>query len=573
MNLHTNQIKNNIRRLAAMALCLLLLLTSACSRNRLTLDESEKLVEDLYGVVDLGSVNDINNVFDTPSPNFTLPYSRTGMSQIDLNPYFCTSTLNDTLCHLVYDRLLYLDSEFHPVMEIAHSVEMTDSKTVTVVLRGVVFSDGSVLTGGDVVFSFEEAKKSPKFSAQLAHFESCTFDEATPNMVVFQLAESDMMAGMNLDFPIIKKFSDRKNPEAPSTDPQNDRIPVGSGRYYYYSDIEHGSFLLRNKRWYGIRPSAIERISLVGMPTMESIIHSIEIGTISYYFADLRDGYLYIDSHGRPSNRFGGNYATVDLNHLVLLGVNTFDPRLQNREVRAALSFAINREDICSGVFGGRAYGATGPFPTSWPEAAEAQYRDTLNDEPQFITSIQSAGYINRSEQSGVRYNNLGQYLNFNLLVTATNAQHLAAANALALQLRNYGIGITVAPVSKEELAGRIYRGEYELYLGEYALMNNMDIQKLITPGLGLYSGPAPETTVQAWKGFKSGGVALEDFVDAFESDIPFIPVCYRLGMVCYTRGVSANMNVTQSNLFLDMDTWEVIETVTGTDVVAKDSV
>ncbi|MCL2486778.1 MAG: ABC transporter substrate-binding protein, partial [Oscillospiraceae bacterium] len=326
--------KTNLKKIAAALLALLLLIpAAACGRGgRLSYEERKQRDEELYGAVDLGGINDANALFDTPSPNFTLPYSRTGMSQVDLDPFTCTSTLNDALCHLVYDRLVYIDSEFHIVEAIAQSAEMTTNKMITVILRGIVFSDGSLLTGEDVVYSFEQAKTSLKYKAQLDNFTSCATGETATNIVVFRLEEPDIMAVMNLDFPIIKKFSDRNDPERPSTDPQNAHMPVGSGRYYYYSDIEHGFFLMRNKRWYGKnptpidgkKPSPIERISLVGMPSMESIIHSIEIGTVSYYFADLREGFLFKDSSDRPSNRFGGNYVTVDLNNLVFLGLNTF---------------------------------------------------------------------------------------------------------------------------------------------------------------------------------------------------------------------------------------------------------
>ena len=520
-------------RTAAMLLALVMLSAAAgCSSEDSTLDEREKLREELYGTVELLGDDDEGDGYDATTSNFTIAYSKTD----SLNPYFCTSTLNDVMSDLIYDSLVVVDSEFEADFVVAQEKKDLSGRICQMVIRsGLVFSDGSPVTGYDVKYSFDLAKASAsKYASRLSGINSCMGTETT---ATFRIENLDPRAYLLLDFPIVKQGTADK-----ATD-----IPIGSGRYYFHSDSETGTYLLRNDRWYNPNTPSIKRISLVTMPTVESIIHSIEIGTVSYYYTDLRDGY--------PS-RINANYAMVDLNDLVYLGINTNDPRLQSSDVRHAISYALAREDIASSAYSGRAYAATGPLTNSWPEAAMAQYGSTLSSQASAISFLLAGGYVNE-DNNYIRYSIDGtKKLNFNLLVNGDNNLQVTAAQTIAQQLRAVGIDITVSQAGYADYAARVAAGNYQLYLGEYALLNNMDFTVLFTPGRGLYTGPSPTDTINAYNNYIGGALKLADVIEAFDSDLPFIPICYRLGMVCYTRSLSANMDVSESDHFRNMHLW-----------------
>lgn len=523
-----------IKQIAAiLAAMLVLFAVTGCESEDSTLSEREALRDELYGTVELPTGDDEVTSYDATTSNFTIAYSKSDA----INPYFSTSTLNAVMSDLMYDSLISVNSEFEADMVIAQSVTKLSGRIYQVTIRsGVVFSDGSPVTGFDVKYSFDLAKASDtRYKAQLASITSCTATETT---ATFRIEQLDPRAYMLLDFPIVKL----------DTAQTKDHIPVGSGRFYYHTDPETGTYLLRNPRWYNPNVPSVERISLVTMPTVESIVHSIEIGTVSYYYTDLRDGY--------PA-RINANYAMVDINNLVYLGVNTNDARLQNSDVRHAISYAINREEVSSNAYSGRAYAATGPLTTSWPEAAGAQFGSTLSSEASAISSLTNAGYVNQDENY-IRYSIDGtKKLNFDLLVNSDNSLQLAAAQSIMQQLRKVGINITITQTGYADYLARINAGNYQLYLGEYALLNNMDFSMLFTPGKGFYTGPTPTDTINSYNNYLGGAVELSAVMESFESDLPFIPVCYRLGMVCYTRSLSANMDVTESDFFMNMHLWE----------------
>jgi len=536
-NLHRKIKCITLRCTALLTAILLCLSVTACGEDN-SLEEREQLIEELYGSVELtdGSENDVN--FATTS-NFTIPYCRPDPSDASttLNPYMCKSTLNATVSDLLYDQLITVNSQYEAEFVIARSVEQTSAKVITVTLRdGIVFSDGSVLTGEDIKYSFLAAKaEGSRFASQLEHFVNCMYTE---NTISFRLDKNDPMSYMLLDFPIIKKGSDADG-----------AVPIGSGRYYYYSDAERGTYLLRNTKWYNNSGDYdIQRISLLSMPTIESIIHSIEIGTVSYFYTDLRDGY--------PS-RINAYYAPVNLNNLIYIGMDTSDSRLRDYQIRKAISDALNREEIITNAFAGRAYAATGPLPTAWAPAATAQSGSTLSNLALAQQLLDDAGFINMDENY-IRNNGSGQTLSYYLLVNKENPQHVATAEGITKQLGSVGIKILVNAVSAETYRERLAAGQYDLYLGEFAMFNNMDFSPLFTPNNGIYYGLTPEVTTNAWNSYLEGTSDIADVVEAFETEYPFIPICYRLGMVCYSRSINAHMDVTESDLFYGMDMWDV---------------
>ena len=53
----------------------------------------------------------------------------------------------------------------------------------------------------------------------------------------------------------------------------------------------------------------------------------------------------------------------------------------------------------------------------------------------------------------------------------------------------------------------------------------------------------------------------LEDFITSFEGELPFIPLCYRMGMAVYARSLEGVGNICKDQLFYNMQQWKVTKT------------
>lgn len=460
-----------------------------------------------------------------------------------INPYTCKSTLTQNICYLLYDSLLVLNPDFETEYVLAKSITVDHTIVKVQVRSGIVFSDGSPLTAEDISYSYYMAAKTKGsiYKDKLANVTNCSINGMT---VTFMMKEENVNAYKLLDFPIVH-YDPSANKELP---------PTGSGRYKFatLSDgvTPNTKLLVKNQKWYNPEKVQIESISLREMPSVESIVHSIEIGTVSYMYSDMRDG--------TPQN-VNADYQMVDINNLVYMGVNTNDTALADENVRRAMSYAISTDNVASVGFSGMALGATGPFTPNWSEAAKYQSGNGRSKKNAAIECLEQSGYV--IVNNGIREDQSGKQLSFNMLVNRDNDRHIAAAENIRSQLAEIGINVEITEISAEGLVKRAGEGQYHLYLAEYSILNDMDIGDLFTPDKGLYNGPKAYDCIKSYDSYIKGSGSLEDFISAFESELPFIPLCYRMGVIVYTRSLDGVGEVSENQPFYSMQDWNVTRT------------
>ncbi len=460
-----------------------------------------------------------------------------------INPYTCKSTLTQNICYLLYDSLLVLNPDFEAEYVLAKSITVDHTIVKVQVRSGIVFSDGSPLTAEDVSYSYYMAAKTKGsiYKNRLANVTNCSVNGMT---VTFMMKEENVNAYKLLDFPIVH-YDPSANKELP---------PTGSGRYKFATMSDgvtpNMKLLVKNQKWYNPEKVKIESIGLREMPTVESIVHSIEIGTVSYMYSDMRDG--------TPQN-VNADYQKVDINNLVYMGINTNDTALADENVRRAMSYAISTNEIASVGFSGMALGATGPFTPNWSEAAKYQQGNGRSKHNAAIECLEQSGYV--IINNGIREDQSGKQLSFTMLVNRDNDRHLAAAENIRSQLAKIGINIEITKISAKGMLTRAEEGQYHLYLAEYSILNDMDIGDLFTPGAGLYNGPQPYDCMRSYDSYIKGKGSIEDFISSFESEIPFIPLCYRMGIIVYTRSVDGVGKVSENQPFYNMQNWYVTHT------------
>ena len=313
-----------IRRCAALLLAAAMLCVSiGCEKAEYDWNAAEERRSQLYHTsLDTENKVDIRKITDT---DMTLPYT----SGDDFNPYSCQSTLTKNICYLLYDSMIQINPDFEVEYILAKSIKI-DHTIITVQIRsGIVFSNGAPLTADDISYSYYLAsRKESCYYDQLKNVTSCSVKGMT---VTFVMQNEHVNSYRLLDFPIV-----HYDPNADKNLP-----PIGSGRFKF-ATLQDGktidkTLLIKNNKWYNPDKVGIETISLKEFPTVESIVHSIEIGTVSYMYTDMRDG--------TPKN-VNANYRKVDINHLPYLGINTNDTALADENVRHAISYAISTNEV-----------------------------------------------------------------------------------------------------------------------------------------------------------------------------------------------------------------------------------
>lgn len=456
----------------------------------------------------------------------TLLYSKTD----SLNPYAAKSELNRRLATLLFDPLYKYDSEYKAHPCIALSAEQ-QGNSYTVRIKDIAFTDGSPVTASDVLYSLNLARGSASsgFASTLSVITGASLTDSYT--ITFNLSRSDPYFLNLLTFPILKENT------AGRTDSDGVEIPpIGSGRYT--ADTE-SSALLRNDSYFDIK-SVVSKINLISVPDSESAAHYVQMGSADLYYT------------GSDSNivRMSGSRYEIDINHLVFIGINSTYGALESKEMRYAISSAIDRSSIVDSAFYNAASVASGFFNPAFSDVKSTSTLKQTADIDISIENLAKIGYTIKDED-GYYISAAGIRAGASLLVNADNASRVAAARLISANAKAAGIEITVEAVPFDTYKSRLAAGSFQLYLGEIAISPDMDIKSLVVPGgsaaYGVSepaggSGNSAMSVSGAVAAYESGQIGISALSGVLLTEMPQIPICYKKGFLFYSDKIKSGV-------------------------------
>lgn len=435
---------------------------------------------------------------------FALPYSHDDT----LNPFTTNTEVNLCLASLLYDSLTVITDGYVPQLSLASAVTLTDPTHLVVTLReGAVFSDGSAVTADDVAKSFQAAKASPNYEVLLTNVTAAKAN-GKQRQVTFTLASADVNAQACLTFPVVKA--------ATLTDAAA-KAPIGGG-LYMTTEVGGGLALTKNPQ----HPTTVNfpEIGLQHLPTMASRYYALASGRIAYCFDDLSEG---------DEPRITGASRLVPMNAMVFLGINSAHKQLAAPAVRQALSRLLDRSAVAA-VYGDRGVVSASPLPTVWQPMADCTAPTYEQDADAAITMLTEAGYPLKGKPLP----------ELRLIYNSDRTDRGAVAELIRTQAATCGIKIVLKPMTETEYRQCLADGDYDLYLGEYRFAADMSLRSLLLDGKTAYGVATGSAAKQAYAAYLGGQGSLQAFLDAFGTDLPFIPLCYRGGVAAYDRRLTA---------------------------------
>ncbi|MEG2080088.1 MAG: ABC transporter substrate-binding protein [Oscillospiraceae bacterium] len=458
----------------------------------------------------------------TPVVSISLPF----FEGDSINPYFAVGLENQNLKSLFTNSLVGLDENYSPISDLAESFKV-EGLFVTVSLKPALFSDGSSLSPADVIYSFNKAKASAEYSSKLSNITSV---KQSGNLIIFSLAAADAYAVNLLTFPIVKN----KTADLASS------TPIGTGLYYFSS--KKVMELNPNCK----TPVSINQINLYNINNVSLMPNALEIGNINYMFEDFSEG---------TYKRILAENKKVQMNNFVFLGINNGYEALSSAAVRTAIYYAINKDDIASSAYQGYATAASTPFNPAFKDIINTEKPSCKNDTQKAKNILEKLGY-NRFDKKGIKTN--GTYnLKFSILVSSENNFRTMAAHNIANSLSTIGITAEVVSVDANTYKAKIAAGDFQLYVGEVKLTENMDLSPFFASGSASVGINKDLTSIKDYFSFKEGKISIADFSKSFMNDIPFVPLCYRMGVIAYSKGLSPNFSLAPNNIYGNMNLWK----------------
>ncbi len=283
-----------------------------------------------------------------------------------INPVLATASADADITRIIYAGLLKFDRDQNLVPDLAEELPAlsADQKQYTIRLReGLTWHDGAPLTADDVVFTIQliqnQVYQSP-FRLNWLRVEAQAPDERT---VVLTLKESSAPFVVNLTQGILPKHVWENVEPATFVLSKYNLQPIGAGPFKIQDLKKSGDGEIKSvslkafEGYHGGRPY-LDGLEFKFYSTYDELIaayHGRDVLGVGYVPFDKK---VYIEKSSRI------NLLQISLpQYLALFFNRSRSPVLADRNVRAALSAGINRQEIIDQVYSGAARPAYGPIP------------------------------------------------------------------------------------------------------------------------------------------------------------------------------------------------------------------
>ncbi len=459
---------------------------------------------------------------------FSLSY----YTQEKLDPYTSLSRTNSELLRLCYSGLFTVDKEYNavPVMAESYTVE---GNTVTVVLRSDLrFSDGSGVTAADCEASYKRAaKKDSVWADYFSYIRSYKAVDQQTFQITFRSYAPTQLNLLNI--PIIKSVAADLS-----------GYPVGCGRYRF--DSTEGLKLVKTNCNCIDGAYAVDCIALLGIADKEAMIYNFNYGRLQAIYADL--------SLGAAEYRSDNEIVTIPTNRFTFLVVNKARKELANPNFSKGLTYLINRTSLVSQALNGFATPVWTPLNPAWSTTKQGDLNPDIFSAVSAGNAFSDAGFV----LDGDVREYYGVPVKLRILVNRENASRVKAAQAIGDALRATGFSVEVVQATWDEYQKALTNLDFDLYLGEVNLPNNLDLSSLFSTSVcntGEPAGTYEALRVEAATVLKGTG-DVRTFVSNFQTAQPFIPLYYSLDALAVSMDVTGDFGGSVTEFYAGIENW-----------------
>lgn len=374
----------------------------------------------------------------------------------NLNPFVGVNEEEYQIWSLSWDLLVNFDPEdLGPTAGIAESWEVSeDRKTITFKLvRGAKWSDGEPITSADVKYSLEVLGDNGLLFSSYTQTVTAvkTPDEHT---VVIETSRPDARIIGGLWIYIIPEHIWGEVPVKELTGSYQPELPLVSSGPYMVTEFERGRIIRmeRNPEWRGEEP-AYDEVQFIKYGTTDAVERALKLGEIDFVtevqpatFERLgeEEG---IETVRAPTQSF--SELAFNLCSEENCPDAEFNPAIQDRTVRQAIAYAIDRERINEIASQGTSFVAHGLLPSFYKTFFEIPEEDYAYDPELANQLLDEAGWAPGDD--GIREQD-GEVLSFVLYVRSESPFTIQMARLIAEQTREIGVEFDVQVISTDKL-------------------------------------------------------------------------------------------------------------------------
>lgn len=435
-----------------------------------------------------------------------------------LHPYECTDYTNRVLFSLIYQGLFAVGRDYEVTPILCKSYRRSeDMRVYTFYFEDATFSDGSPLEAQDVLDSLLAAKESTVYSGRFIQVDEMFISEDGQGVTIRLHAAYENFPIL-LDVPILK-----------SEEIESER-PLGTGPYTLRMSANSAALVRRSNWW--CQADMVVTTDFISLSEAESI-------------NQIRDNFQFGDLDVVCADPGSDNYADYrcDLelwdceNGIFLyLVCGAYSEVLDDPNLRAALTYAIDRERLCQEHYRGFAQPASLPASPSSPYYSHTLASRYEYDPEKFAQAVQNASMTSKP---------------ITLLVNGSDSLRTRVAREIEAMLEAGGLTVEINAPTGYAYTMAVNNWEFDLYLGQTMLSPNMDLTQFFFTYGTLRQGGISDVNAYTLcqQALENHGNYYTLHQTVMDSGL-ICPVLFRSYAVYATRGLLTDLTPSRDNLF-----------------------
>lgn len=250
--------------------------------------------------------------------------------------------------------MITIDENYKTQLCLASECSKTSDKSYIIKIdNNKKWHDGSFLIAKDIQFTIDRLKEGKSiYSYNVEKVISVEILDAST--VKINLSEEVPFFEYNLTFPILPN-----NYYLGEDFNISSKIPIGTGMFKIESIDSANIILEKNEKWWnkGNKNSKIEKIQIKLYSEIGELYNSFKLGNVDIFTTSNLNLEQYIGTIGYAKTEFKGR-------EFEYLAFNCQDEILKNIEVRKAIEYAIDKNNIVSSIYNNQYY--TADFPLDY---------------------------------------------------------------------------------------------------------------------------------------------------------------------------------------------------------------
>lgn len=472
-----------------------------------------------------------------------------GISDFDnINPLITKNEDIVNLSTILYEPLLRITDDYGIELWLAEEWSKSDTKTYLVKLKSdLKWEDGTSVTGTDVKFTIEKLQEGKSvYSDNVKNIKSVEIIDG--NTIRINLKKEEPFFEYNLIFPIVSSTQFTKENFYKSR-----VVPKATGMYKVTSATKEKMELEQNVNWYNADNTErkINKVVLNFYSTMGDAFSALKIGKIDMVCTEKTNVEDYIGTIGFANKEYKGR-------ELDFISLNCENTVLENKEVRQAINYAIDKNKINSSVFKNNYYVSS--FPIDYGSYLYDKESKSSYDPKKAKEVLEDAGWEYRYGYWRKTVDYETQYLNLDLVVDGTNETRVKVAELIEEQLEEIGINVYVYEASNSGYKSYLEDKDYEMIITGVNNGYSPNLEYFFGEGnIANYKNEEMSSILKEVRNVSDEKLLKEKYnriIEIYEDEMPYICLYRNKSSVVHGIRLTGEMSPNNYTAFYNFENW-----------------